>query len=538
VLVSGERSATMPLMRVVVAEAIAEAGIDILRASAAVDVAVGVDRDELKRRLADADALVVRSATTVDADLIAAAPNLRVIGRAGIGVDNIDLAAATNAGVLVVNTPRANVVSAAEHTMGLILAQARNIAQADASLRGGRWDRKRFGGVELFDKTLGVVGLGRIGMLVAERAAAFGMHLIGYDPYVVPARAEEAGVELVGDLRDLCAAADFITIHLPKTRETEGLFDATMFSAMKDGVRLVNAARGGIVDEDALAEAVRSGKVAGAALDVYASEPLTGGPLLDLPNIVLTPHLGASTREAQDRAGTDVAEAVASALAGDLVLSTVNVDLGSDISEEVRRFLSVSEYLGKIYVALAGGVPRVLRLHAEGALSQYPLRPLRLGVLKGVLAGSTDEPVSYVNAEILADERGLTVEERPSSEARGYRSLLRVSGVVSGREVSVGGTMGRVPLIAGMLGFAIELPVAEHLLIINNRDIPGMIGRVGTFLGNLDVNIDDMVLGRSDAHVGHALMALSLDRDLNSEELEGLRTIPGVDEAMSIRLEA
>ncbi len=534
---SGERSTTMPSMRVVVAEAIAEAGIDILRGSAVVDVAVGVDREELKRRLADADALVVRSATAVDAELIAAAPRLRVIGRAGIGVDNIDITAATNAGVLVVNAPRANAVSAAEHTMGLILAQARNIAQADASLRGGKWDRKRFGGVELLGKTLGIVGLGRIGMLVAERAASFGMHLVGYDPYVVPAMAEEAGVELVGDLGDLCAVADFITIHLPKTRETEGLFDATMFSAMKDGVRLVNVARGGIVDEDALVEAVRSGKVAGAALDVYASEPMTSGPLLDLPNVVLTPHLGASTREAQDRAGTDVAEAVVSALAGDFVLSAVNVDLGADISDEVRRFLSVSEHLGRIFVALAGGVPRVLTLHAEGALSQYPLRPLRLSILKGVLAGSSDEPVSYVNAEALADERGLTVEERPADEARGYRSLLRVSGVVSGREVSVGGTMGRVPLIAGMLGFAIELPLADHLLIINNRDVPGMIGRVGSYLGNLDVNIDDMVLGRSDTHTGHALMALSLDRDLSSKELEELRTIPGIDEAMSIRLE-
>jgi D-3-phosphoglycerate dehydrogenase / 2-oxoglutarate reductase len=527
----------MLFMLVVVAEAIAEAGINALRQSAEVDVATGVDRDELKRRLALADALIVRSATAVDADLIESAPKLRVIGRAGIGVDNIDIAAATNAGVLVVNAPRANSVSAAEHTMGLILSQARNIAQADASLRGGRWDRKRFGGVELFDKTLGVVGLGRIGMLVAERAASFGMHLIGYDPYVVSARAEEAGVELVGDLRDLCAAADFITIHLPKTRETEGLFDATMFSAMKDGVRLVNAARGGIVDEDALAEAVRSGKVAGAALDVYASEPMTGGPLLDLPNVVLTPHLGALTREAQERAGTDVAEAVTSALAGRLVLSAVNIDLGRDVSEEVHRFLAIAEHLGRMFVALTGGVPRVLTIHAEGALSQYPIRPLRLGVLKGVLAGSSDEPVSYVNAEMIADERGLSIEERPSDEARGYRSLLRVSGVVSGREVSVGGTVGRVPLIAGMLGFSIELPLADHLLVINNQDIPGMIGRVGTYLGDLDINIADMVLGRSDDHPGHALMALSLDRDLDAEEMVGLRAIGGVEEAMSIRLE-
>lgn len=524
-------------MRVVVAEAIAEAGIDVLRQSADVDVAVGAGRDELKRRLAGADALIVRSATDVDADLIRSAPKLRVIGRAGIGVDNIDIAAATSAGVLVVNAPRANSVSAAEHTMGLILSQARNIAQADASMRAGKWDRKRFGGVELFGKTLGIVGLGRIGMLVAERAASFGMRIVGYDPYVVPARAEEAGVALVADLRALCAIADFITVHLPRTRETEGLFNAEAFNAMKDGVRIVNAARGGIIDETALAEAVRSGKVAGAALDVYATEPMTGGPLFELPNVVLTPHLGASTREAQDRAGTDVAEAVVSALAGGLVLSAVNVDLGRDVSEEVHRFLSISEHLGRMFVALAGGVPEVLTIHAEGALSQYPIRPLRLGILKGVLAGSSDEPVSYVNAEAIADERGLSVEERPSAEARGYRSLLRVSGVVSGRGVSIGGTVGRVPLIAGMLGFAIELPLSDHLLIINNQDVPGMIGRVGTYLGNLNVNIADMVLGRSDEHPGRALMALSLDRDLDTDEMTDLLTIHGVEEAVSIRLE-
>lgn len=536
VLVSALGSTTMPPMRVLVAEAISEAGLEILRASAHVDMAVGVDREELGRRLRDADALVVRSATKVDSHLIASAPRLRVIGRAGIGVDNIDIEAATKAGVLVVNAPRANTVSAAEHTMGLILAQARNIPQADSALRTGSWDRKRYRGVELYGKTLGIVGLGRIGVLVAERAASFGMQLIGYDPYVVPARAERVGVRLVADLRELCATSDLITVHLPKTHETEGLFDADLFAVMKDGVRIVNASRGGIIDEDALGEAVRSGKVAGAALDVFAEEPLTGGPLLDLPQVVLTPHLGASTQEAQDRAGTDVAEAVVAALAGGLVLSAVNVDLGQDVSEEVRRFLAVSEHVGRLFVALAGGVPDVLTIHAEGQLSGYPLRPLRLSVLKGVLAGSSDEPVSYVNAETLAEARGVAIEERSATEARGYRSLLRVSGIVSGREVSVGGTVGRVPLIAGILGFAIELPLSNHMVIINNRDVPGMIGRVGTYLGNLDVNIADMVLGRSPDHPGMALMALSLDRHLSDEELDGMKTMPGVEEAVSIIL--
>ncbi|HZJ47761.1 MAG TPA: hydroxyacid dehydrogenase, partial [Acidimicrobiia bacterium] len=305
-------------MKILVAEPIADAGLQVLAAYADVDVASGVDRDELILRLHDADALIVRSATVVDAQMIAAAPKLRVIGRAGIGVDNIDIDAATRAGVLVVNAPQANTVSAAEHTMALLLAQARNIAQADAAVRAGSWSRNRFRGVELNGKTLGIVGLGRIGSLVAKRAAAFGMQLIGYDPYVLPASASRAGVELAETLEALCEKADFITIHLPRTRETEGLIGADMLALMRDGVRIVNTSRGGIIDEEALAEAARSGKVAGAALDVYAIEPLRDSPLFELPQVVLTPHLGASTREAQDRAGTDVADAVVSALKGEL----------------------------------------------------------------------------------------------------------------------------------------------------------------------------------------------------------------------------
>lgn len=509
----------------------------MLATCAEVDVAAGADHEELTRRLRGADALIVRSATQVDAEMIGAASKLRVIGRAGIGVDNIDLEAATRAGVLVVNTPQANTVSAAEHTMALLLAQARNVAQADAALRSGSWDRKRFRGVELHGKTLGIIGLGNIGTLVAKRAAAFGMRLIGYDPYVLPARASRVGVELFTDLAELCAEADFITVHLPRTRETEGLIDADLFARMRDGVRIVNTSRGGIVDEEALADAVRSGKVAGAALDVYASEPLRDSPLFELPQVVLTPHLGASTREAQDRAGIDVAQAVVAALNGELVLSAVNVDLGQDISEEVRRFLGVAEHLGKVFVALAGGLPRVLTIRAEGRLGEYPIRPLRFGVLKGVLAGSSDAPVSYVNAPSMAADRGVKVEEESSEEAHGYQSVFRVSGVVAGRTVSVAGTVGRGPLIAGILGFALELPLANHLLIIRNQDIPGMIGRIGTFLGELDINIADMVLGRSQDQPGIALMALSVDRSMSDAELDGLRAMRGVGEAVAVELD-
>jgi len=531
------QTATMSAVKIVVAEPIADAGLRLLAAFAEVDLATEADHEELTRRLRDADALVVRSATQVDARMIDASPKLRVIGRAGIGVDNIDLEAATRAGVLVVNAPQANTVSAAEHTMALLLAQARNIAQADAALRRGSWDRKRFRGVEVHGKTLGIIGLGNIGTLVAKRAAAFGMRLIGYDPYVLPARASRVGVELSADLAGLCAEADFITVHLPRTRETEGLIGADLFALMQDGVRIVNTSRGGIVDEEALADAVRSGKVAGAALDVYSSEPLRNSPLFELPQVVLTPHLGASTREAQDRAATDVAEAVVAALNGELVLSAVNVDLGQDISDEVRRFLTVAEHLGKVFVALAGGLPRVLTIRAEGRLGGYPIRPLRLGVLKGVLAGSSDAPVSYVNAPAMAADRGVGVEEESSEEARGYQSVFRVSGVVADRAISVAGTVGRGPLIAGILGFALELPLANHLLIIRNQDIPGMIGRVGTLLGELDINIADMVLGRSQDQPGMALMALSVDRGMSDAELDGLRAMRGVGEAVEVELD-
>lgn len=530
-------TATMPPVRIVVAEPIAEAGLRVLGEQAEVDVATDESRDSLMRRLRDADALVVRSATLVDAEMIAAAPNLRVIGRAGIGVDNIDLEAATRAGVLVVNAPEANTISAAEHTMALLLAQARNIAQADAALRTGSWERKRFRGVELHDKTLGVIGLGRIGSLVAKRAGAFGMSLVGYDPYVLSSSAARIGVELVDTLEDLCAAADFITVHLPRTKETEGLIDARLLASMRDGVRIVNTSRGGIIDEQALADAVLSGKVAGAALDVYASEPLRESPLFDLPQVVLTPHLGASTQEAQDRAGTDVADAVIAALNGELVLSAVNVDLGPDVADEVRRFLTVAEHLGKVFVSLAGGLPGVLTIRAEGRLGSYPIRPLHLGVLKGALSGSSNAPVSYVNAPAMAADRGVRVEEESTEEARGHQSILRVSGTVAGRPVSVAGTVGRGPLIAGILGFALELPLASHLIIIRNRDIPGMIGRVGTLLGEREINISDMVLGRSPDEPGMALMALSVARSVTDDELGRLRGTHGVEEAVAVELD-
>jgi D-3-phosphoglycerate dehydrogenase len=523
--------------RVVVAETIAQAGIDALAEHCDVDNAAGVERDELLKRVGDANGLVVRSATQVDAELISAAPKLRVVGRAGVGVDNVDLRAATAAGVLVVNAPQANTISAAEHTMALLLAQARNVAPADASLRAGRWDRKKYQGIELHGKTLGVIGLGRIGALVAQRALSFGMRLIAFDPYISTDRARRLGVELAADLDDLLESADFITVHLPRTPETEGLIGAESLARMKDGVRIINASRGGILDETALVEAIRSGKVAGAGLDVYSEEPLSDSPLLDVPEVVLTPHLGASTVEAQDKAGVDVAAAVAAALRGELVLSAVNVDLGLDIGDETREFLPLAEYLGAIFCRVAQGLPDQLVVRAEGRIAGYPIRPLRLSALKGAFNVVSSAPVSFVNVEDLAEESGLTVEEEASTEPDEFVSLLRLSGDVGGRVVSVAGTIGRKgPHLVSIFGHEVEILLSRHMLLVRNSDVPGVIGRVGTFLGEVGINIANMAVGQSPETGSAAMMGLSLDRALDDEQMDRFRALEGVKEARQVEL--
>ena len=523
--------------KVVVAEPIAPAGIEALEAHCEVVSGVGVDRSELRDLLIDAQALIVRSATQVDADLIEGAPLLKVIGRAGIGVDNIDVGAATTAGIVVVNAPQANVISAAEHTMALLLSQARHIARADAVLRSGVWDRKSYQGVELHGRTLGVIGLGRIGSLVAKRAQAFGMQVIAHDPYVGAERARQLQVELVGNLEDLYARADFMTIHLPLTAETTGMINAETLSRMKPGVRIINVSRGGIVDEDALAEAIESGRVAGAALDVFAGEPITESPLFALPQVVVTPHLGASTREAQDKAGIDVAEAVAGALRGELVLSAVNVDIGSDVADEVRRFLPLAEHLGRVFVGVARGLPDRLTVRIEGRLAEQPVRPLGLAALKGALSAVSSVTVSYVNAPALAERRGVAVVEESSSESTEYVSVVRLSGTVGGREISMAGTIGRrAPMLVEMFGYELDLPLSQYMLIVRNADLPGLIGRVGTFLGTLDVNIANMVVGRSSVTGAAAMMGIDIDLPLSPEMVDGVRELDGVEEAQFIQL--
>jgi D-3-phosphoglycerate dehydrogenase len=524
--------------KVVVAEALAAAGIDVLSDSAEVVNAAGWDRSALIEALADAQGLVVRSATNVDADMIEAAPALRVIGRAGIGVDNIDIAAATRHGVLVVNAPEANTISAAEHALALLLAQARHIPQADARTRSGIWDRKSFQGVEIHGKTLGVIGLGRIGTLVAQRAAAFGMKVLAYDPFISADRARRIGVDLT-TLDRLLSQSDFITVHLPLTAETDGLLSKDNLARCKLGVRIVNTSRGGIVDELALADAVRSGRVAGAGLDVFVNEPLTDSPLFDLPQVVLTPHLGASTVEAQDKAGTQVAEAVAAALRGELVLSAVNVDLGREVAEEVREFLPVAEQLGRVFIGLAGGVPDQVRVSAQGRLgASAEVRPLGLAVLKGGLAAVSTQAVSYVNVLNLAEEKGIGLVMQSGEHSPEYVSMLTVSGVVGGTEVSVAATHSRKgPMLVEILGHDLELPISRHLLIVRNADIPGMIGRVGSFLGDAGVNIANMVVGRSREKDEAAMMGFNLDQPLEDEQVAKLRLLPGVEEARYVEVD-
>ena len=520
----------------IVAETIAQTGIDTLEKGCDVVDLVGADRAALIEAMADASALIVRSATQVDRELVEAGPNLKVIGRAGIGVDNIDVGAATEHGILVVNAPNANTISAAEHTMALVLAQARRIPEADQSLRQGRWDRSEFQGMELHGKTLGVLGLGKIGTLVAQRASAFGMSIIAYDPYVASDRARRLGVELMS-LDELFTLADVITVHLPRNSQTENLIDTKAIESMRDGVRIINVARGGIVNEADLAAAVVSGKVGGAAVDVFVTEPTTDSPLFDVPKITVTPHLGASTREAQDKAGVAVAEAVADAIAGALVVTAVNLDLGATVSPELKPFIMLAEQLGMIFAVQAKGLPQELVVTSKGLLAHEPVRPIALSALKGALDGSTDEAVSYVNAPLIAAARGVTVHEESQADVDDYQSVIRISGEVAGRSRTVAGTfMARKgPALVGVDGYDIEVPLTDHMLLVRNDDTPGCIGRVGTYLGDLGYNITDMVVGRRSGGTG-AMMGIALDREFQEADVAGLRGLGGIAAARYIDL--
>ncbi len=520
--------------RVLVREPIAESGLELLRHRFEV---VEDSESDLASIIGDFDALVVRSATTVDAALIERATRLKVIGRAGVGVDNVDVDAATRRGIVVANAAESTVDSAAEHAIALLLALARNVPQAHAALVAGAWDRQRFTGIELAGKTLGVLGLGRIGRQVARRALGLGMRVIAYDPYVSPERLRELGVEPAPSLDVVYAEADVITLHLPLSDATRGLLDEAAFAAMRDGVRIVNAARGGLVDEDALAGAIRSGKVAGAALDVFAEEPYAG-PLLELPQVVVTPHLAGSTTEAQDRAGVVIAEQVAAALLGELVRTAVNIPVVDPRDLEVLGpFVPLASKLGRLAMALAGAWPSRVTVAVHGPLSEHDTRPLTVAALNGAFQGRVDEVVNEVNAPLIAAERGIEVSEQRFAASQHYTNLVRVAVAAGSAEVDVAGTTVGPEhrlFLAGALGFAIDIELAPHMAFLSYDDVPGVIGRVGTMFGDAGVNIANMAVSRT-TEGGKALMAFSIDSPAPAELVERVE-VSGFDDVRFITL--
>jgi D-3-phosphoglycerate dehydrogenase / 2-oxoglutarate reductase len=502
----------VPRPIVLVTEQLSPAGIALLEPGFEVRYADGADRAELLRALADADAVIVRSATTIDAEAIAHAPRLRVVARAGVGLDNIDLDAATKAGVMVVNAPSSNIVSAAEHAIALLLSSARHVPQAVASLRDGRWRRAEFTGAELQGKVAGLLGLGRIGVLVAERLAAFGMTIIAYDPYVAAARAAQLGVRLVS-LDELLAEADFISVHLPKNTETTGLIGERELRMVKPEVRIINAARGGIVDEAALASALADGRVAGAALDVFAAEPPTASPLLRLPNVICTPHLGASTREAQEKAGTQVARSVRLALAGEFVPDAVNVRGGS-VAEQIKPGLPLAEKLGRIFTALAAGIAARIDVVVRGEIAALDVSVLQLAAMKGIFCDITEDAVTYVNAPLVAKERGVEVGLVTRRESTDWRNVVTLRGTMpDGHLVSVSGTLTglrQLEKIVEVNGFDTEIAPAGHMVFLGYVDRPGIVGTVGQILGRQQINIAGMQVCR-DKRGGSALIVLTVD---------------------------
>jgi D-3-phosphoglycerate dehydrogenase len=520
--------------RVLVREPIAEVGVELLRSKFEVDVDGDTALEEIIDRY---DAIIIRSASRLGADLIDRATRLKVIGRAGVGVDNVDVEAATRRGIVVANAPESTVISAAEQTVGLLVALARNIPQAHAALKQGRWERSRWSGVELDGKTLGVLGFGRIGQQVARRAIGLGMHVVAYDPFVGADRFRELGVDQVDSVEDVLAAADFLTLHSPLTDDTRGLINRDSIALMRDGARIVNAARGALVDEEALADAIRSGKLAGAALDVFSSEPYSG-PLLDLDNVVVTPHLAASTDEAQDRAGVIIAEQVVAALEGGLVANAVNIPVVDQSDLEVLGpFIPLASQLGRLAVELAGGFPHRIVVGAHGPISEYDTRLLTVAVLNGVFQGRVDHVVNYVNAPSIAAERGIVVSEERLHGSRDYMNTVEVRVGLDGDEVTVSGTtIGPEPrlFLAGALGHSIDIELAPHMVFIRYGDQPGVIGRVGSMFGAAGINIANMAVSRT-RQGDKALMAFSIDTPTSASLEERLRA-EGYDDVHIVEL--
>ncbi len=509
-MTSGARTLTDVIPRVLVKEKIAEAGVDLLRADFDVELGLDWGQDELERRIGEFDAILIRSATKMTPDLIDRAGRLKVIGRAGTGVDNVDMDAATKRGIIVANAPESNSIAAAEHTLALALALCRNVPQAHGSLVAGEWARSRYGGNELYGKTLGVIGFGRIGQLVAKRAQAFDMDVVGFDKFVAPERFRELGVEGVETSDELYRRADVITIHLPKTPETVGWIDAEAIARMRDGVRIVNCARGELIDLDALLAGLESGKVAGTALDVFPEEPFTEHALFERDDVVVTPHLGASTAEAQDRAGIVTAEQVRAALSGGVVTNAVNIAaVRPEEMEALAPFVPLCEKLGRLAQGLGNGASDRVEVSFYGRIAEHDTRLLGIAVLVGILSGHTEEPVNLVNAPAMAEDRGIELIELKEPASEDFTELIRVRL----GEVEVAGTgVGprNIPYLAGVWGQSFYMPFADHLAIFRYADQPGMIGRVGNAFGEHGVNIVSAAVG-AEASGEEAVMALTTD---------------------------
>lgn len=506
---------------VLIAEELSPATVEALGPDFEIRHCDGADRGQLLAALPEADAVLIRSATQMDPEAIAAGTKLKVIARAGVGLDNVDVKAATQAGVMVVNAPTSNIVSAAELAVALLLSVARNVVPANIALKNGEWKRSKYNGVELSEKTVGIVGLGRIGVLVAQRLSAFGVKLIAYDPYVQPARAAQIGVRLV-PLDELMRESDFITVHLPKTPETAGLIGEEQLKIAKPTMYLINAARGGIVDEDALYQAIADGRVAGAGLDVYAKEPCTDSPLFALESVVATPHLGASTDEAQEKAGISVAKSVRLALGGELVPDAVNVQ-GGVLAEPIRPLVPIAERLGVIASGLADGAVQRIDVEVRGEVADLDVRVLELAALKGLLQGLVHDPVSYVNAPVLAQQRGVEVALTTDRESDDHRNLLRVRLTLSdGAWVSVAGTVAGPKDVAKLVevdSFDVDVPISEHMVFFRYHDRPGIVGTVGRILGEADINIGGMQVSREESGE-HAVIVLTVDSAVPTEVLE------------------
>jgi D-3-phosphoglycerate dehydrogenase len=523
---------------VLIAEELSPATIEALGPDFEVRHCDGANRDELLAALgAGVDAVLIRSATKMDAEAIGAAKGLKVIARAGVGVDNVDIPVATAAGVMVVNAPTSNIVSAAELAITLLLASARFVSPAHAALRAGKWARSKYTGAELFEKTLGIVGFGKIGQLVAARMQSFGMDVVAYDPYLLPARAAQLGVRLV-DLDELLRVSDFITIHLPKTKETANLIGEEALKKVKPTVRIINAARGGVLDEAALYTAITEGRVAGAGLDVFATEPCTDSPLFQLDNVVATPHLGASTDEAQERAGIAVAVSVRKALAGELVPDAINVK-GGMIHEDIRPSLPLVEKMAQIATIIAGELPASLSVHVKGDISGHDSSILATSALKGALVATGAEAVTYVNAPGLAADRGMSSTVTTDPESPEYRSMISLNAALSdGRSIVVDGTlMGirRVEKIIRVDGFDLDLPPTEHLLFLQYSDRPGIVGSVGNLLGKAKINIAGMQVARKEAG-GQALMAITVDSGVSADLVSSIQKETGSELVRAVTL--